>query len=164
VKDQSYIYVSYYAAKLPGVSDGTQAADTTGIYGDLNGLNGSEPWLCLYYARDLRVSSPLTPSMLIKTAENYRPEQTRYYCPIHDFSIELITANTPYDLNSTSTKVGAASILVFLRRSSVKSGFTATVMEHSTLLIAVGTFLAGAGISFAVTWVVMKKKKTKGQG
>jgi len=160
-----HLYFPYYAAKLATTEDDAYLTeeDTTKLYGDLNGLNTIEPWLCLYYARDLRLGSPLTPTMLVKAADDRTDSQKKTYLPVHDFFNNELTANNqgyaPFNLNQTSQKKNAPSILVFLKRDLTVNPITATIMENSTLLIAIGTFIAGSGITFAAFWIIAKRKK-----
>jgi len=161
------LYVTYYAAKLAATKDDAYLTeeDTTKLYGDLNGLNTIEPWLCLYYARDLRLGSPLTSTMLVKASDDRTDAQKKTYLPVHDFFNNELTANNqgyaPFSLNQTSQKKNAPSILVFFKRDLTVNPIAATIMENSTLLIAAGTFIAGAGITFAVTWIVARRKIQK---
>jgi len=139
--------------------------DTTKLYGDLNWLNTIESWLCLYYARDLRLGSPLTPSMLIKAVDDRTSTQKKTYLPVHDFSNNNLTANntgyTPYNLNQFSQKSNASMVYMFLKRDLTVNPVAATLMGNSTFLIAIGAFIVGSGIIFAASFVTMKRKCKK---
>jgi len=160
-------YFPYYAAKLANTQDDAYLTeeDTSKLYGDLNGLNTIEPWLCLYYARDLRLGSPLTPTMLVKETDDRTSAQKTLYAPIHDFFNNDLVANNagyaPFNLNHTSLKSDAPSIYVFLKRDLTVSPLAATLMENSALLIAVGSFIAGAGLACMATLILTKRKHKK---
>jgi len=162
------LYFSYYAAKLAGTADDAYLTeeDTTKLYGDLNGLNKLDPWLCLYYARDLRLGSPMTTTILFGSSDpRSTSSQKKTFSPVHDFYNSTLDTTystiAAFNLNSLHWKVRATPLYLYVKRDLTVPTLAATILENSLLLTAVGSFIAGCGITFAATVIKTKRKAKK---
>lgn len=150
-------YYAYYAAKLVDADE--DETESTKLYGDLNGLNGTEEWYVLYYSKDSRLGAPLTTASITRTAEEGKTISTRVksgYVPVHDFQ-----SDAPANFNQYSRKSGALTINIYFKQDTSASTNTASLFNTGNVALVIGAFAGGALLSFAITFIAMKKGKKK---
>jgi len=172
--DDGY-YFNYYAAKLAttGDNDYKTEEDTMKLYGDLNGLSEEDPWLVLYYARDMRLGSPLTVNALFKQNSATLNILQKSYVPVHKFvSTELVMNSDNYaafNLNTTNGKSNAPALYLFFQRDKSVVLNTASITDEGALAGSIFNwtslvyFAVGAGLASVCTAIVMKRKIKKQQ-
>jgi len=147
-------FIPYYAAKLAGAAEGE--TDSTKLYGDLNGLNGKDEWVALYYSKNPTLGSPITTDMLVSNNSTLKASESDRYAAVHMFG-ESAAAN----LNQYNTGKNAKAVYLFLRTDSSTLRQSGSVFARDSLLMSVAAFVVGAGLASAVTYCVLRKKKTQ---
>jgi len=144
-------YVNYYAAGLAGAAEGE--TDSTKLYGDLNGLNGKDEWVALYYTKNPNMGSPLTDEIFVSSSNTLNTSKAENYTAVHMFGIK-----TAANLNQYNTKSGAKGIYLFFRNTNDSVGQTGTVFTSGGILTNVIMLLAGGALATMATYIAMKKK------
>lgn len=145
-------FIPYYAAKLAGASE--NETDSTALYGDMNAINTVDEWVALYYSKSQSLGAPLTPDMLKKSDSTLSASEAENYSAIHMFG-----STAAANLNQYNTARNIKAIYVFFRHDDSAVSQSGSIFTQSSVILSIATFVAGAGIAAAVTYLILRKKK-----